>query len=235
MSGTEELLTNPEVLNIDKLNHNSNNSNLNDKLIPVSDYAPEFVDTDLDIPQICVDADYFQYFMNYNTQQNLIYDVMLAHKVLQSGNPNRYGSRIPIVTNWNTKLLDMFLLDYEDREVTEWLTYGFSISRDNNIAQIWPAQGNHASANAYPLEIDEYIITELKYNATMGPFTVPPFLGGMGVSPLSTHPKKESNKRRVILDLSYPFGSAVNDGISKDEYCRVQIKLTYPMVDTLAK
>ena len=67
------------------------------------------------------------------------------------------------------------------------------------------------------------------------PFTIPPFMGRMGISPLSTRPKKDSDQRRVIMDLSYPPGLLVNDGISKFEYCRTEVALTYPIIDTLAK
>ena len=50
----------------------------------------------------------------------------------------------------------------------------------------------------------------------MGPFDKIPFQNKVGISPLSTRPKKDSDKRRVILDLSFPMGGAVNDGIIKD-------------------
>ena len=65
-------------------------------------------------------------------------------------------------------------------------------------------------------------------------FTIPPFLNRIGVSPLSTRPKKKSDSRRIILDLSFPEGNSVNDGISKTHYCGEQIKLSYPSVDMLA-
>lgn len=35
----------------------------------------------------------------------------------------------------------------------------------------------------------------------------------MAVSPLNTVPKKDTTDRRVILDLSWPPGTSVNDGI----------------------
>ena len=69
----------------------------------------------------------------------------------------------------------------------------------------------------------------------MGPFTIPPFVNRIGISPLSTRPKCESMERRIILDLSFLPGHSVNDGINKDFYCGTPIKLTYPTIDTLAK
>ena len=57
----------------------------------------------------------------------------------------------------------------------------------------------------------------------------------IGISPLSSRPRKDSLRRRVILDLSFPFGNSVNDGIDKHVYCNEYIQLTYPSVDDLAK
>ena len=43
--------------------------------------------------------------------------------------------------------------------------------------------------------------------------------------------KKDAADRRVILDLSFPKGSAVNDFISKEFYLEEKIDLVYPKVD----
>ena len=37
------------------------------------------------------------------------------------------------------------------------------------------------------------------------------------------------------MDLSFPLGRSVNDGINKNSYCGEEIRLTYPTIDTLAK
>ena len=47
-------------------------------------------------------------------------------------------------------------------------------------------------------------------------------------------PDKDSDRRHVILDLSFPFGESVNEGIPKEEYCGDPITLKYPTIDTLA-
>ena len=56
----------------------------------------------------------------------------------------------------------------------------------------------------------------------------------MGISPISTWPKKTSEDRRIIIDLSFPQGQAVNDGMIKDNYMGKTIELTFPRVDDLA-
>ena len=90
-------------------------------------------------------------------------------------------------------------------------------------------------ANMFPAHVDEYFEKEVRLGATMGPLKIPPFIGRMGISPISTRPKKGSQARRIILDLSFPISESVNDRIDKDYYCGKPVKLTYPTVDTLAK
>ena len=53
------------------------------------------------------------------------------------------------------------------------------------------------------------------------------------LSPLNTVPKHDTDERRIILDLSFPKGHAVNDFISKDEYLQGKVDLVYPKVDDL--
>ena len=98
-----------------------------------------------------------------------------------------------------------------------------------------PNSKNYLGATMYLAEIDRYIQTEMQHGAMLGPFNIPPFLRRMGISPLSTRPKRESAKRHIIMDLSFPKGSSVNDGISKFLYCGKTIQLSYPTIDTLAK
>ena len=48
-----------------------------------------------------------------------------------------------------------------------------------------------------------------------------------------TKEKRDSTKRRIILDLSWPLGASVNDGIPKEEYLGEPFKLTLPTADDL--
>ena len=67
----------------------------------------------------------------------------------------------------------------------------------------------------------------------MGPYPENPFLCNIILSPLKTVPKKDSNERRIILDLSFPKGTAIKDSISKDFYFGEKVSLSYPGVDDL--
>lgn len=69
----------------------------------------------------------------------------------------------------------------------------------------------------------------------IGPFSTNPFTSEIAISPLNSVPKSTSNERRVILDLSWPVGTSVNDGISPDTYLGEEIHLTYPSIDNIAE
>ena len=57
----------------------------------------------------------------------------------------------------------------------------------------------------------------------------------MAISPLNSVPKKDSIECRVIVDLSFPEGLAVNDGISKDLYLGEKVSVQYPTVDDFVR
>ena len=95
---------------------------------------------------------------------------------------------------------------------------------------------NHPTALAHSDQVTKYIAKELSLGCLLGPFATLPWTEQVAVSPMSTRPKKQSMKRRIIMDLSWPQdGTAVNDGISAETYMGHQINLHYPTVDDLCK
>ena len=85
----------------------------------------------------------------------------------------------------------------------------------------------------HPQALKKYIQKEKDKGAVIGPLTLIAFKNKVGVSPISTRPKKNSKDRRVIIDLSFPPGEAVNDGMIKDNYMGLYVKLTFPRIDDL--
>ena len=75
---------------------------------------------------------------------------------------------------------------------------------------------------------------EVSLKAAIGPFPGNPFKRTAYLSPLNTVPKKESDERRLILDLSHPTSNSINDGIDKDTYLGDTEKLILPSIDALA-
>ena len=161
-------------------------------------------------------------------------DIKIHQEVIENGYPNRWGARRPVQTKWNLALFKELLEEYEDKEVTEWMTYGWPMGRLPTLRDPGISSSNHKGATEFPAALHQYIKKEKSKGAVMGPFTRIPFPSKIGIFPLSTRTKKESEERRVILDLSFPIGNAVNDGITKDMYLGFQAKLAFPKVDDFA-
>ena len=161
-------------------------------------------------------------------------DITLHKEVLQGGYPNRWGAKKQVASGWNLEEFAQQLVDYHDKEVVEWLRYGWPTGRLPTLTQPGWSKKNHKGATDHPQQLDKYIQKELGYGAVMGPFEKIPFTSKVGISPLGTKPKKDSTEWRVILDLSFPIGDAVNDGIPKDSYMGLAVKLTFPKRDDFA-
>ena len=65
----------------------------------------------------------------------------------------------------------------------------------------------------------------------MGLFDDLPF--PLHISPLMTRDKAGSDKRRTIVDLSWPKGHSVNNGVSNSSYLGTQFELKYPTIDSI--
>ena len=75
------------------------------------------------------------------------------------------------------------------------------------------------------------IYKNVESQALLGPFTVSP-IKGLCYSPLMSVPK-ENNKRRVIVDFSFPPGKSINDGISKVTYLEFIVEFSLPSVQAM--
>ena len=88
-----------------------------------------------------------------------------------------------------------------------------------------PIPENHQSAYVNEKSVDEMIDANVKKGWLAGPFkTKPP---NLFISPLASIPKKETDARRVIHNLSYPYKNSVNSNIDS-KYTSVQ----YEMIDS---
>ena len=73
--------------------------------------------------------------------------------------------------------------------------------------------------------VDEYFANEVMLGRVAGPFPSPP-LPNLHISSFGVIPKKgQPGKWRLIVDLSSPGGSSVNDGIDPQEFTLQYIRL----------
>ena len=56
-------------------------------------------------------------------------DLMNNYLVRKKGYPNRYGARIPLNSNWDLDRLEELLQEYQDKEIVEWIRYGWPTGR----------------------------------------------------------------------------------------------------------
>ena len=155
--------------------------------------------------------------------------VNIHHQVKRSGVYNFQGCRVHLPSNFNFDFIERELWGYHDYAVMDMLKYGFPV--DCRLVTADPGiPDNHKGATEFKLQVQQQLDKEVKLGGILGPFVGPPF-SNPRYSPLNSIPKKDSIDRRLILDLSFPHGSAINDGIDKDSYLGETQKLTLPSLD----
>jgi hypothetical protein len=161
----------------------------------------------------------------------------LANKqIRRSGKPNKDRIRFEVSSRWNLEEFKKLLIEskYEDMEIIEYMKYGWPISHDGSIANCERVD-NWKGAKEYPEDVKSYLEKEIKHQAVLGPFEKNPFHGEAFYSPLNTRSKKDSEERRIIVDLSHPEHKSVNLGIDKSKYLGEGIKLSFPKVYEFAE
>lgn len=160
-------------------------------------------------------------------------NVLKMHKAIRkSGKPNFMGCKLPVHSNINVAFLQSEAADYEDSAVLNFLRYGFPANYAGSSFTNAKTT-NHKGATDFPQTIGEYLHKEKLNGAIIGPFSSNPFSCFFSSSPLNTVPKRDSEERRVILDLSFPPVGSVNSGIPRDSYLGDTVKLTLPTVNTI--
>ena len=153
-------------------------------------------------------------------------------QILDTTVPNYMAAQIPLKSGFNLPLWRQKLIGYEDAGLTQFLEFGWPSSYTGDRPPT-PANKNHPPALDYPTHIDEFIKTELEHGTLLGPFDNPPFTPWSQVSPLLTVEKKRSDKRRIVVDLSYPEYNSVNDGILKNMFQGEYLKYKLPTITDL--
>ena len=152
----------------------------------------------------------------------------------KSGIPNYLGCRIKLPSKFNFEYLEKALQNYEGKIIIDMLKYGFPLGHDGKSGSK-DVPRNHTGARFYGKQVTQLLESELENKAVIGPFDQSPFGNDTFLSPLNSVPKKDTDKRRLILDLSFPKNNSINLGIDKDTYLNIEQKLTLPSIDALAE
>ena len=153
----------------------------------------------------------------------------IYYTVMNTGMYNYRGARIRVPSGLCIEAWERYLCNYTDHNLVSFLAYGWPINHERTVPLI-STPVNHPSATQHPQHIDFYVDTERGFEALLGPFTCAP-VDNFHTSPLMTRPKKDSANRRVIVDLSWPEGGAVNDGIPENTYIDGFGTISLPTVD----
>ena len=149
--------------------------------------------------------------------------------VVQAGRYNYLGARAPVPSGLCVDAWRKRLEGYGDRTLVEFLEFGWPANCDRGMP-IVPTWRNHPSAMQHPQDVEYYITTEKGHGAILGPFPSMPF-NSMQISPLMTREKRDSEHRRIIMDLSWPHGASVNDAIQTKWYVDGPATIHLPTVD----
>ena len=158
----------------------------------------------------------------------------LYEQVRATGVPNYMAARVQIPSQLNCDAWDASLADYEDREICLFLRYGWPVTYTAPQPPVSTAK-NHASALRHPKDISTFIHKECGMEAMLGPFCDPPFSPWTKISPLMTRDKPSGGGKRVIIDLSFPPGASVNDGVLKNFFQGRDFNYTLPTPFDLAE
>ena len=157
--------------------------------------------------------------------------IEMHQMVRKTGKPNFLQARLPVASQLNVDKWQSLLTDYWDQQLLQLLQFGFPLDF-NRGCPLKHEAGNHSSADEFPSDVDAYIEEECKFGALLGPFHLNPIENAHN-SPFMTRHKPNSDRRRVIIDLSWPLGASVNSGIDKNTYLDAPFTLTFPTVDDI--
>lgn len=133
---------------------------------------------------------------------NLPHEVAnIYYDVLGTGIPNAVGIKRLLPTKLNIDAWDRIFGGVQRyAEMLAFVKYGFPMGYMGPTSHL-DENYNHPSANAYRCHIDEFIANILELGGLIGPMERAPFAPWAHGS----RPKQNSDKRRIISDLTYPY------------------------------
>ena len=123
------------------------------------------------------------------------------------------------------------LQHHPDKSFSQYLLSGFTDGfrvgfQPALVPQLHSASSNMRSALQNPQVVNAYLAREAQLGRIAGPFPSPP-VSPLHISRFGVIPKRgRPGKWRLIVDLSFPAGHSINDGINKEDFT-----LSYARVD----
>ena len=131
----------------------------------------------------------------------------------------------------NLPAWEKYLADYPDQRIYQYFKFGFPLSLTDADSIHNTDISNHFSALQHPQAIQQYLDKEKALGAILGPLSEIPS-DNFHCSPMLTLPK-DIDKRRVILNLSFPKGQSLNDNVDKQLFDGKRFTLKFPTIDDI--
>ena len=123
------------------------------------------------------------------------------------------------------------MTDYPFQKLIQYLKFGFPLLIVNPDSITNHTVANYFCALQHPNQVTEYLTKEKAKGAILGPVDVIT-TEQYHCFPLLTQPK-DSDKKKVILNLSYPYGASLNDAVDKTHFDGMKFNLKFPSVDDI--
>ena len=149
-----------------------------------------------------------------------------------TGQPNYRIAQMQVFSTLNIAIWRELLSSYPDQIICEFLEFGWPIGYMSDTLPIFDLQ-THRGALDFSDQVNAYLPKELKLGRIAGPFDTALLAQGFVVSPVNTVEKRDSEERRVIVDLSWPCGHSVNEAIPSDSHLGKPLVLRYPTIDDI--
>ena len=160
--------------------------------------------------------------------------VQIYDTVRSTGLPNAMAARVPVPTNLNIGAWESHLNALGDRErVLDFIKFGFPTGYAGPPSNTIDVD-NHPSATNFPTHIDYFVNKEFCLRGLVGPYDAAPFHPWCHISPLMSRKKGDTDKRRVITDMTYPQETSVNAYILKNGVYGLECNHSLPTVEALA-
>ena len=154
------------------------------------------------------------------------------HSKLQStSGPNAFTLWLPVASALNISEWRTCLRHYHDHSLCDFLQFGWPVSYSASTRPN-SSQLKHGSSLSRPDVVNSFLVTECLLRAMCGPFSSNPLSVDIVTSPLQIAHSR-SGKPCVVVNLSFPHGDSVNDGIPTDSYLGTPFTLCIPGVDAL--
>ena len=135
--------------------------------------------------------------------------ISIANVIRSTSLPNYRQARLPVHSNLKIQASEKLLVNAPNNRLLDYLKFGFPLSIIDHESLDNTEITKHFSALQYPEAVNDYLHKEVNLVAILGPFDAILY-HEYYCSPLLTR-LKDLDKKRVILNFSYPSMSSVND------------------------